>query len=96
MPRRVVNAAYNYFVRSTDDPTKHTCGACGVVVSSPKTASNLINHLKTFHKERYDAMLNEELERKKEEAKTAHEEASMKMDEYVYRTLYNWSHPKQV
>jgi len=41
-------------------------------------------------------MLDEELERKRAEAKASQEETSMKMDAYVTRSFYASSHPKQV
>jgi len=96
MPRRAVNVAYDYFTRNVDDPTKYTCDACSATVASPKTASNLINHLKSSHKERYNAVLDEESKRKEEEANASHKEASMKIDDYVIHSLYKSSHPKQV
>ena len=96
MPRRAIRAAYGYFTRDADDPTKYMCDACGATVASPKTASNLVSHLRISHEERYDVVLNEELERKKKEVETSHEEASMRIDDYVIRSLYKSSHPKQV
>lgn len=96
MPRRAVHAAYAYFTRDSDDPTKHTCDACDTTISSPKTASNLISHLRIAHKEQHDVMLNDESERKKEKTQAPHEESSMRLDDYVIRSFYKSTHPKQV